>query len=337
MKPSPYLTLHYLPRPSQILLHTAHWRTDGVGIQKLLDAYYILLVSSKPGDLDHVTWGEEVPRLAPAIEDLLKIPTDTDSSMAQEAQRCFETFFSAAESVGVKLRPNSEPVPGSTRSSRMELSKSTTNAVVTACKRNGISVTAAVHAAVAEANYAFAQNEDKKKHYSSTVRFSFRPHLPAPYNGVAGAAGLYTTGTMIHTPADVCWAANAAHYHTVYQAGLSLLYINSHRAYANHLIQMLKTLPPDAPTPSNVDLSSFGVIENIVSQNYGTAKRGLETKTVSIGTELLTQGMVVFFWTFRGQLTFNLAWNESFHSSEGGDAFLNGLRESLGRGLDIAI
>ena len=208
-KPNPYAVLTYLPQSNQILFHTAHWRTDGIGVLLLIDTFFDLAVSPMLPDPDSLAWGQEGSRLAPAVEHAVgmpSVPTDATTSLAQGY---LETFYQAAGAIGIPYKGNANTIPSGTRSTCVSFSSSETLCIVDQCRTRGFSVSSAVHASVAAANRALALEDNKQKHYTSTIRFSLRPYLPEPYSTPAFASGLYTTGWMKTIPASASWIDHA--------------------------------------------------------------------------------------------------------------------------------
>lgn len=118
--------------------------------------------------------------------------------------------------VGAEYRGDSTTSPGGTRSARLRLSQSSTKVIQEACSARNIDLIAAVHAAIAAINYTAAPADSQHKPYTSTIRTSLRPYLPAPYNTPGYACGLYTSGLMVQIPATHTWAQNAVTYHAHY-------------------------------------------------------------------------------------------------------------------------
>ena len=328
VKPGVYATLTYLPKSKQLLGHTAHWRTDGVGVMLLIDAFFDLATKPTLPDPNTLMWGQETARLAPAIEEAANIPITPTDAIKALSQKYLETFYQAAGAVGIPYRSDIT-VPGGTRSSRLAFSPSETNFVTNQCKAKGVSVTSAVHASVAATNYALASMEDKNKNYTSTVRFSFRPYLPKPYSTPAYASALYTTGWMKTVSASAAWLDNAKDYNGEYRKGLNTDFIDAHREYALRLCDLIRNMPQPQEPPSDVDISSIGVAENVIGSLKGTQDRGVEVQSVSVGVEILTRQCVCFVWTFRDQLNLNLVYNESFHDEEDTVLFLQTLKEVM--------
>ena len=324
-----YATLTYLPKSSEILGHTAHWRTDGVGVVLLIDAFFDVVTRAALPDPTTLMWGQEITRLAPPIEDTANIPTAPTDAIKAHSQKNIEQHFQVAGAVGIPYKGDIT-VPGGTRSSRLVFSSTETNFITSQCKARGLSVTSSVHASIAATNYALASTEKKTKHYTSTIRFNFRPYLPKPYSTPAYASGLYTTGWMKTIPASASWIENAKAYNDEYGKGLNQEYINSHRQYALGLCNMIRNMPQsqDDP-PSDVDISSIGIAESLVGNTKGSQDRGLEVQSVSVGVEVLTRQCVCFVWTFRVRLNLNLVYNESFHDEKDTALFLQTLKDIM--------
>jgi hypothetical protein len=336
LKPSSDATLIYIPKSNELLGHTAHWRTDGIGVTLLLDGLLQLAVESDLADPAFLPWGEELKRLAPAVEDAANIPLTPNEQQSVLGKQYLSTFGLAAGAVGIPYIGETSTLPQGTHSARRTLDSEITNSIVEKCKAQGLSVTSAVHASVAAANWSFAAEERKHDHYTSTVRFSLRSYLPSPYSGPDYAAGLYTTGWMEKVDANETWLDHAKHYNKIYHKGLSRDYIDAHRVYANALGDMLRHLPPDLPIQSDVDISSIGVAETLIKRSYGSGDLAMDVVAVSVGVEILTRQAVCFVWTFRDQLNFNVVYNEAYHEKEQMQGFLKAVEESLITGLSIS-
>ncbi|CAJ2512710.1 Uu.00g008290.m01.CDS01 [Anthostomella pinea] len=197
-------------------------------------------------------------------------------------------------------------MPAGTYSAAFAFSAATTEKIVAACKERSISVTSAVHASVAGANFALADAAARDKHYTSTVRFSLRPHLPEPYSTPAFAAGLYTTGWMKRVEPQASWAQHAQDYEDEYRKGVTRDFLDAHRgAVATH------------------------------QRSYGTPEAGFQVKAVSVGVEILFRQAVTFVWTFRNQLNLSVVYNESFHSADQMSQFVEKFSSLLLGGLGV--
>ncbi|OTA98519.1 hypothetical protein M426DRAFT_76945 [Hypoxylon sp. CI-4A] len=320
--PTPYAKLVYIPRSGELLGHTAHWRSDGIGAVLLLDALLAIASSSlELTDPAALAWGTEITRLAPAVEYAAAMPEKPTPELKERAGSFVGTFSQAVGAIGIPYLGDTGTLPAGTRSTAPVLSQEVTEQIVAACKARDVTVTAAAHASVAGANYALADAAAKDKHYTSTVRFSLRQHLLEPYSTPAFAAGLYTTGWMKHE----------------YRKGITPEFLESHREYAAQLTALIRNMPQGGgeQPPSDVDISSLGIAEKLIRRSYGTSETGFEVKAISIGVEILNQQAVTFVWTFRGQLHLSAVYNESFHSADQMSLFVHTVKTQLLEGLGI--
>jgi hypothetical protein len=327
--PSPYATMYYLPTTNELVAHSQHWRTDGVGGFILMDDFLALAASSLPPNASNLPWGEETSRLTAPIEEAAAISTNPTKADKELGAECVGTFGHMVDAVGIASPAPTETLPGGTRIARHQLTEQETKVVVQACKARNISVSAAVHASIAAANYAFAAPEDQSKHYTSTIRYSIRPFLPSPYSGRGYAAAIFTSGWMIPVTASSSWEERAKLYHDEYRKGLSKEFLSAHREYAIGLCDLLRSLPADAPSPTNVDISSVGVIERLLDREKGTAQRGIRVDKLSGGLDMINRQCMCQVWTFRNQLCLNLMYNEAFYEKANMEGLVKFVRDSL--------
>lgn len=325
---SPYAIMTYLPKTGEILLHSQHWRTDGLGVFILLDEF-LALVAQSPVNASSLPWGEETSRLTPPIEEAAGLSFNPSEEDKRIGQQCVASFGHAVGAIGIVSHSPLETQPGGTRSARLYLTEEETKTVMEACKTQQISVTSAVHASVAAANYALAAPEDSTKHYTSTIRFNFRRFLPKPYSGREYAGTLFTTGWMFPVSGDSSWIERARAYHDEYRKGLSPAFISAHREYATGLCNLLRSLPAGAPSPTDVDISSLGVLEKFVARERGIAERGIRVGQVSLGLDMVSRQSVCYVWTFRDQLCLSVVYNDAFYDGESMNSFVKIVKDSL--------
>ncbi|KXG47540.1 uncharacterized protein PGRI_014100 [Penicillium griseofulvum] len=329
--------LYYITQSCELLLHTAHWRMDGVGGLLLLGQLVNLMVSHAdnylsgklPDPFDAFNWGSEVARLTPPVEEAGNMPlTATDEEKAV-AHGAVGTFALATGALGVPYTGDITSVPSGTRASELKFSPATTSAAVSAAKARGVGITAAVHASLAAANFRHAIAEHQGRHYTSTIKQSLRPYLPEPYSTPAAAAGLYTSGWLVRVDPSGTWEENARIYQKEYEKGISSEYLQAHREYASTLVEVMKTLPTPTEPPSDIDISSMGIMEKYLEREYGTPERGFSITHAGVGVEIISRQGVVFVWTFRDQLTLRLVCNEAFHTPEQMAEFLRDIQADL--------
>lgn len=179
IRPSEYMHLYYIPQSDEILFHTAHWRTDGVGVIMLFNALLDLAFGNHASDSDKdpvncLSWGEEVKRLPPSLESLLPIPAILSSSQKALAQKDAPSFAMADGAVGIPFMGDWTTLPAATGSVWMQLSPDTTRKLIQACKQRQVTVTSAVHASLACANYKLQPPHLQGRSYASTIRVNLR-------------------------------------------------------------------------------------------------------------------------------------------------------------------
>ncbi|KAL4926723.1 uncharacterized protein BDV17DRAFT_299631 [Aspergillus undulatus] len=326
LKPSRFITAHLLPGESKVILHAAHWRTDGYGALQLLHAFLGSLCKAVSGDTRTIAWGEEWCRLTPSIEEVLGLPVTATPEVLEATQECMKTLAYTRGAVGVAVTAAQNTAPGGTASAHFSLTEADTSAVMAACAERDISLLSAVHASCAALTRQEASSDARDKHYTSTMRFSLRPHLPPPYSGPAFAAGLYTAGYMFPVPVSQSWIENAKQYERQYNTGITEDFLKCRRQYAVEILGILQRgAPPPDPPPSEVDISSF--------THNGTV---LEVQDVSIGVETLTRQTYCFLWTFRGRLELHLVYNKAYYEPDRAERMVRTLAKTLQTELGLA-
>lgn len=337
LQPSRYVCAHYLMQTHEILLHFAHWRTDGYGALQLINAFVEQLSRALDGHTADLPWGEEVERLAPSIEEVLDIPTTQTPEIHEATDRCLATLAHVQGAVGVALQTAVTVPPGGTRSSGLRFTEATTAAIEQACVSQGISVLAAAHASCAAVTSMYAAEDSKGKHYTSTMRFSLRAHLPHPYSTETFAAALYTGGYMAKVPASQSWSESAREYSNEYRHGITPGFLQARRQYA---IEVQKRLaagpPPPSPPPSEIDISGVDEVDSMVEAVRPLENgQALELVDVGVGVETLTRQMYCFVLTFRKRLKLSLVYNEAYYNAEYVDGVVKALRKVLMQQLGV--
>lgn len=345
LRPGPYATLYYVASSGEVLLHTAHWRTDGLGAVMLLDSLLSFAAQRDLPDPWSLAWGEETQRLAPAVEEAANMPETPSAQQAKLAQDAVGTFALAVGAVGIpyyrddnSYKYNYKPattIPAGTRAASIQLSPTTTSAIIQACKTKGISVTSAIHASIASANWSLAATQYRDRPYTSTARFNLRPYLQDPYSTSAYAHGLYTTGWMVQVGANTTWTDRARTYNQIYRRGLSPDYVAGHREYARLVCDLIRNLSTRQEPPSDVDISSIGVVDDRIRSIYGDSEYGIDVKAISVGVDLITPQATAFVWTFRERLNVHVIYNESYHAPEQMDEFVKIVKDVLLKELDV--
>lgn len=329
LTPKHFSTLYYLQKHGSVLLSLSHWRTDGIGAFHLLNAYFQAVLDSlhqKPLDLP---WGEEPKRLTPSVEQALNLPNSSTPDIERGAQHFLETLAHNKGALPAPYRSSPSIIPKGTRSVRLHFPTSTTQALQTQCEHLDLHLESAVHAALTASAYAIAP-PGESTHHTSTMRHSLRPHLSEPYNSDAGAAGLYTAGYLVKVPASQSWLVNARHYDAEYRAGATAELLRSRRQYACVMKDVLRTMAPQSPPPSGLDISYVPDVQSLVRPVYEDAEeQRIEIKEVGIGVDVVSRHVYVFVWVFRRKLECCGVYNEAFYDEQAVERMLGLMRENL--------
>ncbi|KAK4043917.1 hypothetical protein C8A01DRAFT_12623 [Parachaetomium inaequale] len=326
---------YYLEHSKEVVLHFSHWRTDGIGAFHLLGALFSATVEHLRDDPHQLPWGRETVRLVPSVEHALKLPTTPTESVNIAAKTYSNTVGHAKDALGIPLRPTE-----ATEASRLPtfcFPADQTTQLLLACSQRGIRFESALHASVTAAAYSLAgpaMAASEHQHHTSTLRHSLRPHLPAPYDGVAGAAGLYTAGYFVKVPASQSWLDNARYYEAEYAKGATPDLLCSRRQYAlemKAIMSRVATAPPPSPPPSGLDMSWVPGAQDLVGTMYADSRDGrfVRVDKVGISVDVLSRHVYVFAWMFNGEIQCRLAFNRAFYDDGFADAVLELVAQQL--------
>lgn len=342
-KPTPLATLYFMVAQGQIVLHTAHWRTDGYGAVHLIEAFFECLqmvvdARTGQGQTEYLIcpWGDEVTRLVPSLETALSLPLEGPSDDIEKVARGYlATGRHLAGTVGVSQHVDVNVRPQGTRHIQLQLSEAETKSLISTYQNQGVTLSSAVHAALATANFELASSSSTKgpdRHYTSTIRLNLRPNLPAPYNEASGASGLYTGGYMFRVPENSSLIDLARQYETEYKSGVTDAFLESRRKYAQIAFEMLSSGGPPPPSVSNVDISIIEDVDKMMRERRETKIGFLKIIDIGLGVETLTRQAYCFVWTFGGRLQLSLWFNQAYYKQEESMVILERVRDVLCRG-----
>ena len=335
LPPRPFACCYYLEHHNEVVLHLSHWRTDGIGAFSLLGALFSATVEHLRDDPYQLPWGQETARLVPSVEQALKLPTEPTEAI----NTATKTYLGNAKGA-LGIAPQPTVARKATRLPTLCFPADETAELLSACSRLGIRFEAALHASVTAAACSIARPAaaSEHKHHCSTLRHSLRPHLPAPYHGVAGAAGLYTAGYFVKVPASQSWLDNARYYESEYAKGATPDLVCSRRQYALEMKAILSRTPPPSPPPSGLDMSWVPAAQDLVGTMYTNAQDGrfLQVDKVGISVDVLSQHVYVFAWMFNGQIQCRLAFNKDFYDDGFADTVLGLVAQHLIFNLHVA-
>jgi hypothetical protein len=323
--------LYFLPQSLELVFISQHWRTDALGCCMLLDRFFEHLAART---LSIELLAHQKPRISPSFEQAAGASFDVNPEVQKYAKDTIASFHAkAVQSGGLPYEGDNKTLPGDTQHLELSLSTTQTASIVKVCRSKSISVSAAIHTGLAHTYFSFASSDaEKQAGYTTVMAVNARPHLQEPYNTPSHACQTYVasiTPTVRLASDFVSAARDLTHEYKSWctpQLLQSLCW-----AYKYHR-DALSAGPPAKP-PSGVTLSSLGVVEKFLKAEYGDIK----VKKFRFGVSMMTRQTLLYAWTFRGQLTLSLDYNEAYYSKEVAQEVLERVRRYICIGLGVKL
>lgn len=323
--------LHVLPYARQIVLHTAHWRSDGRGLPHLLNE--LLNVLTHPSS-HSLRWGEEVSRLSICLEDAAGMVDQVSFADQTRVKEMAIQHLQGAPALTISCLGDANTKPRSPRRCLLTLTTTQTADIISTCKARGLTVTSAVHAAIATSNIARATLASKAFDYSSSIRRDLRTRLKEPYNSSASAAAFLVATTIFDLPIDGTWSDFAKRFTDEYRGNYDDEMFRLHRVFYRQLVADLRE-GHKFKRAVHVGISSIGLVENLLDREYGKGSGLVQVEEVGVSTNSYSKGAAVFVFTFRDRLNLYMSYNEAFHGKEDMERFLEEIKETLVKELEI--
>ncbi|KAM0431372.1 hypothetical protein ACHAPT_005349 [Fusarium lateritium] len=329
LRSSPTATCHWIPTSQELCISSSHWRIDGIGMLMLANSFMNSLTDAlRHSPSNPVTRGP----LTPSLDSIVGSHMDEDTThlhLRSTADAMVAEFVKGVPSIALPTIPGSlTAAPGPTEQHGYSFDAATTDAIIAACKKRGLSVPSVVHAALVRVTATYPQHPLAKS-YAAFFPTNLRPYLPSPWNGDAFAVGMFCGGLPATVPnvMDLPFDMIAEILNDVYRRDLRRVctdgegnpkgMIHLMAPYVRRTTMLFNTPPPPGlPPVENPDLSSFGKIEQYLKQEYAF-DGGDEEKVIVdgfwIGTETLARSLQCHVWTFKDQLTIQGCFNSSFY------------------------
>ena len=328
-QPQSLASVYFLPHSWEILVHSSHWRMDGIGGINFLNNLFAAAAKPRP-----VEFGDEGRNLTPCRDEAASFITAgigcDERQINQVATDLLATLTDNMPSIG--LPTDSQAVmPQGTRRLEHKFDTTTTSRIVSACKAMNVTVTVAVHSAMIQATQQLASAETVGKKYASWGLFSLRPGLPDPFNDTAAHP---TSANVMGLPLVVSpstFGDNVVQLREFYKQPLPT---SAHSTlppimipYSNKIVEMVSQPPhPDAPPLSEPVLSSLGIMDPYLDGVHGD----VEITGFFLGGEIDTRQIMCHLWTWRGEMVLSACYNEAFYEPRS-------VRGYLARTFDILL
>lgn len=339
-------TLYFFPDSSTVLLLVSHWRIDALGTCMLLDRLFTLVAAEAAVPQPELRL-TDLERISPPIEDAVGAPSIEESSqnpaLEQFARQSIKDHHEIAVNAGglpFKVASSAE------RPSRaaITLSRSSTTTLMNACRERGITVTSAVHAALADTYFALnATAEPPPSNYACVMAVNMRDRLRPPYNGPQHAVQTYVTGVTPSVDRESSFEEKARHLTSYYKSWYSEEFTQAMRLTTKYHSDAMLNRPPPVPgapapkPPSSVTLSSLGVVEKYLQQQHVGGSESVTVTDFQFGVAMMTREILLYVWTFDGRLRLSANYNDAYHDKEEILDFLNFIRLDLEKELPVSM
>lgn len=335
--------LYFLPESSSVLLLVSHWRVDGLGTCMLLDRLFDLLDAG--AKVETASWTPDLHKLSPGIQDAFDAPPGPET-VTPELERLAREYIedhhrTAVNAAGLPFRGDASTPPGCPARRALVLTPDSTAALVGSCRARArvISVTSAVHAALAEV--VLRLSPESQEGYAAVVSANMRGHLKAPYRGREHAVHAYVTGIAASVDRASCFYDKARHLTAFYKGWYSDRFVRTFRLTTQYHAEALSRPRPAGPPPSSVTLSSLGIVGRYLASHHGGDGQdnslGVRLNDFRFGVSMLTRQMLLYVWTFAGQLNLSVNYNAAYHDCDSAQELLEAICQVLAKEMDISL
>lgn len=339
-------TLHFFPESSTILLLVSHWRIDALGTCMLLNRLFTLVAAEtavSPPEL----WSAALEEISPPIEDAVGAPSIEESAQNPALEEFARQYIkhhhhTAVNAGGLPFKDAVAPERPSRAA--VTLSQPSTTALVSACRERGITVTSAVHAALADTYFALNSTaETQPSNYACVMSVNMRDHLHPPYNSPQHAVQTYVTGVTPSVDRDSSFEEKARYLKSYYKSWYSEEFARAMRLTTKYHADAMLNRPapvagaPAPKPPSSVTLSSLGVVEKYLHRKHTEGSESVTVTDFQFGVSMMTRQILLYVCTFDGRLRLSANYNDAYHDKEEILQFLNLIRLDLEKELSISM
>ena len=355
------MTICYFPDERKLFVQVEHHILDGRGVMNFWDRFFETVVN--PNISGKLIWsiGSEISRLPARSDDLLNMAVGQDGALAR-AKDLLTPLLDMANPIAMPVPDGPQPAPPINGTVQLRLSAPTTDYIVGICKENGLSPTAAWHAATIFATQSIQAKRgislDGGKEIPTTssigsqfgilANFDLRRYLSGPRDNIS-PFDAYAIGNhhcmlpSVVNIEDKTYAQVARELHAYYQRDLRRYYP---KLWSTLGPMIRELIPPfcegilEEKTPA---LSSIGVLDNFIRPAYlkkseimGNAENETwKIEDIWVGDTVTGPWLENFLWTWQGHMTLNTCYNQSYYTLDEVNEFLQLVLEKLVGGLAL--
>lgn len=342
--------LIWLPATSQVVLLVSHWRCDGLGTCMLLNRLF-QLVSAKASGIVPEDWtvGKDLAKISPSIEDAAGAPMISNPEIEETARELSKFGEKTLKTIGVPYNGDRTTLPSQTAMQVTTFTAESTKTLVDACRARKITVAAAIHAALATAAFELTSAREVDE-YITVMAVSFRPYLQKPYNTEAHACRTYVTGIAPEVSKKASFEEQTTTLTNLFKNWHTDKMSRALRELYRRASQALLS-PPPRPAgpppnpPSGITHSNLGVVDQFIKSKYYGGDQDSESDDPPVievtgfrfGVSVLTRQMMLYPWTFRGQLSFSINYNNAYYDFDAADKVILRIQQKLEEELNLVL
>lgn len=325
--------LYYLPETSEILLLISHWRVDGIGTCMLLNRL-ITLWSQQPNPT-YLTWGLDLEKLSPDLEDVVGLPPTPSPEIMQKARRFLtNTQTISPHYIGLLCKGTQWTPPGDAKKETVVFTSESTKTFIRACEESEITVSAAVYAALAETMFTQVR-EDEAMEYATLIAASMRAFLRAPYSSESHACQPCVSALSPAVRRDDSFAERTGALTLCFRIWCTdELMQGFWQIYRENCLAASEPRPLPPSTSSVVSVSNLGVVENYLSRDHNDT---VHVEQFDFGMTSLTRETTLYVWTFHGRLHLSISYNDGYYDAFVPQELLISIQEVLEKELGLKL
>ncbi|CAD6584903.1 MAG: hypothetical protein ASARMPREDX12_001784 [Alectoria sarmentosa] len=304
-------TLYYLSKTSEVLFCSSNWRIDAIGATSLINLLFKSLAEPLP-----LSFGDEWKNLSPGRDEAATFPRDISQDDDDTATSLLIEYTTNLPSLGLPIQLVNE-ISGAASRIESRLSPATTTSIVDACRKNSITVTIAVHAAMVVALQELSSDTSSAEKYTSWGTFNYRPFVSPSYTSPAAHP---VTVMLCRLPVSFTTsnfrenALELKSFYTQLQNPFTSASLHAMlKPYTRKCTAMTnQPLPRGMPQPTEPLVESVGILDQCLDGKYGEG--AVEITDFWLGEVVLTRQPSFYIWTWRGKLTFSMCYNDQFYT-----------------------
>jgi hypothetical protein len=317
---------YFLPKTSEVLVRSPHYRLDARGAIFCLD--YLIKALANPDPV--LIFGGCATNLSPSIDEALDIPTVQSAYTPKIEQMAAKRLAALQPSHPLlELTPNiTAKQPRATKRRFLKLSKRETQAVLEGCEASRMNLTATLHSALISAVAELAPPDQVSSYMASfhcDLRFLI-PESSHTKNAPTTCTSIITSDVQVSPSSDL--RSYYKQLAPVYASGYGP-YLESTACYHEKLAKTLYAGGKISGSADGAAQPRFGPLGVIERQLTKEIKDVVKVKDFWLGAETLTKRKMVHTWVHQDQIVFSCCYNESFWEDGFVEGFLQAIKESL--------